>query len=274
MDRWRILICALVAGIAGTLLGPAVGASGGTLTHVQASLTWKPHGTHATQIRVTITRNGAVALHAATVAKGSLWKVLNERHAPPVHVVNLTGRAEPNVLVDLYSGGAYCCTATRIYRWTGHGYARSPLYDFGQSGYTLRKLAHDGSAELVGALPTYGIVDSAHSDSGYPVQVWRQEGTKLRNVTRRFPALLRHDARKWRALQTKQHAHGDVSLGSLAAYVADLDRLGQEAKANVAIDAAAADDELGTFTIASFRHASGRLLRALDAKHPPTFPGG
>jgi hypothetical protein len=271
MRRSICLTCALVAGLTGTLLSPAAGA-GSTLNHVQASMTWKPHDRiYARQIRLTITRNGAVALHAASVAQGGAWRVVRERHAAPVHVVDLTGGQEPNVLVDLSSGGAGCCNVTRIYRWNGHAYARSPLYELGEGGYTLRKLAHDGSTELVGALSTAVALGTADADSGSPLQVWRQTGASLRTVTRRYPALLRRDAATWHALQAKQHASGAVSAGSLAAYAADLERLGQPAKADAAIDAAAADGELKPFTAAHVRGAIVKLLRALDAKHPPVF---
>jgi hypothetical protein len=272
MRRFVSLACALAALSAGGVLAAAPAA--GRTVRVHTKLTWKPHGSapeYASDIRLSITRNGVDALRRARVVHGSRWIVPREPHRPvPVHVVDLTGSGEPDVLVDLSTGGAHCCNEARVYHWAGHRYARSPLYDFGPTGYRLRRLAHDGSVELVAKLETDSELDIAYSDSGFPIEVWRLRGGRLRNVSRRFPALLRRDARTWRTRQLRQHAAGDVSVGSLAAYVVDLERTGQAAAVDAAIAAAAADGELSPFTPASFRAATAALLRALDAKHPPT----
>jgi hypothetical protein len=241
---------------------------------VSTWLTWQPHRatpTFASDIRLSITRNGKHRLARARVVRGSSWMVPREPHrSVPVHVVDLAGRGEPNVLVDLYTGGAYCCNEVRIYRWTGHRYVRSPLYDFGESGYRLRRLGHGRSVELVSAFPAYAVLDVTHLDSGYPVQAWRFVHGRLRNVTRRYPALLRRDARAWREEEARRRASGLPSVGMLAAYVVDLQRAGERTAADAALDAAALDGELDTYTPASFRAAVAQLRRALDAKHPPT----
>src|SRR4051795_9523248 len=40
-----------------------------------------------------------------------------------IHVADLDGDGEPEVLADFYSGGAHCCEITEVLRWTGAGYA-------------------------------------------------------------------------------------------------------------------------------------------------------
>lgn len=273
-----------LAGVAAATVGMALAAGAAPATaatavahggHVRAVLSWQRAGIggfDAANIRVTISRRGTVALRDARVGRGRFpWMIFKPtRTFAPVDVVDLDGDREPEVLVSVFSGGAYCCTETRVYRWDGRGYAASPLYDFGEAGYRLQRFGRD--VELVGAFPSWNIVPSAHADGGYPIQIWRQTARGLGNASREHPAQLAHDASYWRREQARRPGEGRSSVGPLAAYVVDLDRLGRSAEADAAIDAADASGELGELSAAAFRAGVGTLLRQVDASRPPYAP--
>ena len=65
-----------------------------------------------------------------------------------VKVRDLDG-GEPEVLVDLYTSGAHCCSVTLILRWdaAAHRY-RSRLVYWGNYGMKLADLDHDGLPEF------------------------------------------------------------------------------------------------------------------------------
>lgn len=154
----------------------------------------------------------------------------------------------------------------RIYAWSGRSYVRTPLIDFGEAGYRLERFA-DG-VQLVGASPTWLIVPTAHSDSSYPIQVWRYTPVGLRNATRDHPELLEADAGRWHRVWLR---YG--SIGALAAHVVDLQRLGRTAEAEAAIDEAATNGALGGLSPRRFRSAVQKLMRHVDAPRPPYYPG-
>src|SRR5207244_3839241 len=59
-----------------------------------------------------------------------------------VAVRDLDGDAEPEVVLDLYSGGAHCCYSTDIYRYNGSGYSLGE-HAWGDVGYRLADLHRD-----------------------------------------------------------------------------------------------------------------------------------
>jgi hypothetical protein len=144
-------------------------------------------------------------------------------------VQDLDGDSEPEVLVDLYTGGAHCCTFTQIYAWRDSDitYVRSK-HGWRDSGYTLRDLDRDGKPELHSYDARFAYEFTAYAFSVFPVQIWRYRDGHLTDVTRRFPRELRRDARTNKRLyrRTRDNADADIR-GVLAAYLADKYLLGQ-----------------------------------------------
>jgi hypothetical protein len=246
--------------------------------HVRATLSWQrtePGAAWADRVHVTIRRRGHVELRDAPLLHGiswSSWMVFQAiRSFRPLRVVDLDGDGEPEVVVNLFSGGAYCCTETRVYRWRGSSYAASPLYDFGESGYHLQRFG--ATVQLVGAYPTWLLILSSHAESGYPIQVWRQTPRGLRNATRDHPAVLAEDARTWHRIWVRRRNEGTLTtVGPLAAYAVDLIRLGRGADADAAVDDAEFAGELDDVGAAAFRRGVRKVLLRVDAVRPAFFP--
>src|SRR5262249_4811063 len=114
----------------------------------------------------------------------------------PVRVVvrDLDG-GDPEVLIELYTQGAHCCTevlvlrndpATRTYR--------RALLDFGNYGYKLADLDHDGLPEIEAFDERFIYAYGAYVFSSAPPLISQYRQGRLVDVTRRFPALIRHSA--------------------------------------------------------------------------------
>jgi hypothetical protein len=142
-----------------------------------------------------------------------------------IHVRDLNG-GRPEALVDLDTGGGYCCFVTVVERRAGRGYATSSK-SWGPKRATLENAGAGRGLEFIShddrLLSPYGC----NFCWRFLPHVWRfgRDG-RFRDVTRRFPAHARPSAR---ALRRRYfHAsrrHGDVKA-ALAGYVAATHLLG------------------------------------------------
>lgn len=143
-------------------------------------------------------------------------------------VRDIDGDGEPEVLVELFTGGAHCCSILRLYRWDqAAGTYTSIKYNWGDPGFRLRDVEGDGKVEFVSADPRFAFAFTSFAESRFPIQVYEFADGDFNDVTARYPALIRADARKhWREVRVFEREQLEIK-GALAAYLADKLRLGQ-----------------------------------------------
>jgi hypothetical protein len=227
------LALALVApGVASAADGGSATASAGA---VQATLTWAAAQYGNKDPHLVVTRAGAPAFDGSPVVAGSacgedgcVYAASGKRDAP-LQVVDLDADGEPEVLVDAYTGGAHCCALTEILRFNGTAYATSEA-SWGNIGYELKDLDRDGRPDFVTADDAFSYAFSSYAGSYHPPLVLDYDATakgSFTDVTRRFPALARKNAKD--ALHTLARARRQhfETLGVVSAYVADLYLLGR-----------------------------------------------
>ena len=197
-------------------------ASGGD---VNAVLTWNQGsdlfditGTH-----ITITRAGATLLDTNVPEPcngcGIMPAGAGGGTAKSLQVADLDGDGEPEVLLDIFTGGAHCCVDTWIYRLTGSTYTGTPA-QWGDVGYTLKDLDGDGVPELRSFDDRFAYEFTAYAGTWFPPQIWQFRAGQLNNVTRKYPKIIRADAK--RALRFYRRRSRRVDTRAvLAAYVAD-----------------------------------------------------
>jgi len=219
----------------------AVSAHKGALT---ARLTYTERAYLFEKLRVHIARAGRSALDAPVDRLGCP----DCRNARPVDVKirDLDG-GEPEVLVDLYSGGAHCCMLTLILRWDPAARTyRSTLGYWGNFGSDLVDLDGDGRPEFSAFDERFVYTFTAYVYSVAPIQIWSYRGGKLVDVTRKFPARIAKNAAT--ILSTYRHERGkrDTDVRSaVAAYVADEYLLGTPAEGRRLLDLALRRGDLG-----------------------------
>ncbi len=146
-------------------------------------------------------------------------------------VVDLEGTGEPEVLLDLFSGGAHCCTSTRIYHLLGRSLRYGVLaHDWGNPGYRLEDLDGDGRLEFLTGDDGFSYAFTSYAASRRPPRIWKFDGRRLVDVTRKFPKVVEDDAVScWSAFEelSPKDPAGDAVRGVAAAYVADYCLLGQ-----------------------------------------------
>jgi len=185
-------------------------------------------------VRIKITRAGAV-LHDALVPApcdecSAAPQGIGDAENPSVQARDLDADGEPEVLVDLYTGGAHCCSFTQIYRHDAatNTYRRTKgsWYDY---GYELVDLDKDGSPEFRSADFRFAAAFTAYAASGAPPRILKFAGGRLADVTRSYRSIVKQNLKEYLSLYKKYRKDRELNdvRGFLAAYTADKYLLGQ-----------------------------------------------
>ena len=252
MTRFALLLIALLA------LALPASASAQDMTetrslgNVQAELSYYRESDFAFErVRLKITRDGTVVHDALVPAPCDECPVipqgLGDPEIPSLSVVPLDQDGETEVLVDLYTGGAHCCSYTQIYSFdaTANVYRRFKG-SWGDYGYQLRDTNQDGTYAFESRDFRFAAAFTAYAASGAPPRIFRFENGKLVNVTREFRSVIKKNLKDNLRLYKKYRNDPDVGdvRGWLAAYVADKYLLGQADSAFDLVNAAYRRGEL------------------------------
>jgi len=154
----------------------------------------------------------------------------NEKDGRGFLVRDLNGDKDPEVIADMFTGGAHCCRYSLIYHYDRDQkrYAESRA-DWGNLGYRLRDLDRDGKTEFYSADDRFAYAFTSYAASAFPIQILRFENGKMVDVTRQYPKQVYGDAYQlWQHYQEVKVAAGAEVKGVLAAYLADKYLSGQQ----------------------------------------------
>lgn len=214
---------------------------------VAATVTYTERDFLYEKLRVRVTRAGKTALESPIERLGCP-DCANDRPSA-VKIRDLDG-GEPEVLVDLFSGGAHCCFFTLILRWDDAAKRyRSTLGYSGNYGSRLIDLGGDGKPEFSAFDERFVYEFTAYVFSSAPIRIWSYRAGKLVDVTRRFPALIQKSAATNLGYYLKGRGNPNTDVRSyVAAYVADQYLLGDPAEGKRVLDLAVKRGDLGRGT--------------------------
>ena len=155
-----------------------------------------------------------------------------------IKAVDLDRDGLVEVVADVFSGGAHCCTVSLVFAYdeVAGDYVRVEQ-DWLDAGYRLRDIGRDGTLEFDSRDARFAYAFSSYAESFLPVMILRWRDGKFVDVTSRFRKLLRRDAK--RALRTFRKYRGDPQgvnpRGFMAGWVANKYRLGERRSANRAL---------------------------------------
>ena len=239
---------ALVAVLAAPATAEASVAAGSKTVSFEsraATLSWsKGQYSVAEKPHLTIKIEGAVVLDRDLTKACQLCTGL----ADPKHDIalrDLESDGEPEVVVDLFSGGAHCCFTSLIFKLKP---GPPPTYamtvaSWGNGGYALKQLDGDGIADFQSDDDRFAYKFAPYVASYRPPRIFNFTGGRLVDVTRHFPALIRRDMREIDKTLPDGRKFGETR-GLIAARVADMELLGQGAKVDAYLQKALARGDL------------------------------
>jgi hypothetical protein len=194
---------------------------------VRAELSYRERNFAVRDVRLRIFRRGT------TVLERAIPEVRGQGAGRPVSlVIRRLDSGEPEVVFDYFTGGAYCCSVSQIYRHDAAGKSyRRTIVDWGSLGYRLVDLGSDGRPELVSGDLRLDQAFTAHVLSSAPIRIWRYRSGRLADVTRRFPAQVAAHLRDARRTYLRGRRERVDLRGIAVAYVGDLYLLGRPAEA-------------------------------------------
>lgn len=204
------------------------GAVAATLTYQQSSDSFA--NPTFSKLRLLITRSGQ-SLHDEPVTSrfcgSECW--VESFAGGPLFVKDLEGNGQPAVILDLYTGGAHCCSVVQVFSYDpGVMTYRLIEHNFGDPGARLTDAGGNGSLHFQSADDRFAYEFTSYAYSGLPLQIWRFQEGRFVDVTRQFPQAVAADAKR----QFKQflaNRRQGLGLGFIAAWAADEELLGHSA---------------------------------------------
>jgi hypothetical protein len=184
------------------------------------------HGLH-----LTITRGGTVAYDQPVVAKlcdKLCWPGPLIGGGSAVQVIALEHTGDPDVMLNLFSGGAHCCTVVQVFSFDPGAmtYVKTER-NFGDPGTRVVDLQHNGDYEFLTADDSFAYRFTDYAASGLPIEILSFAAGHFTDVTRSYPTLVTRDAAVWlKAFKSTAKEHYADSVGVIAAWAADEDLLG------------------------------------------------
>ena len=230
------------------------------------SYSYNPAAFRFTRQRLTITRDGAQSFSA--LLRKPPGGGFNAQpagyftHHRSVSVTDVDGDGEPEVVLDLYWGGAHCCWYSQLYHYVATTRHYAPLvHVWGNFGYVLADLDHDGTQEIVTRDDRFSYAFASFADSRWPVRILRYDAGKLTIATPLYRTEIGRDANAlWHSALNP--ARKTSNQGIVAAWAADEAMVGHWAVAFKTIDRLSRSGRIhGELSRVKFEHKLRRFLQ-------------
>lgn len=223
-----------VTALASLVLASAAAATAHTETaslgQVSGRLTYDETGDGISNMRLAIFRASTPLLDyavGAPCAQLCLTRPGRVGTGRSIDVRQLDGDSEPEVILDINTGGAHCCDWAYLYSYVpGQNRYALTQRDFGDPGYRLVKLGNGRPVGFLGADYRFAYAFTDYADSEFPPQLFHFANQTFVDETRSHHDTVRADARRLLREYRRYRGRRDVR-GILAAYVADRSLLGQ-----------------------------------------------
>jgi hypothetical protein len=176
--------------------------------------------------RVKITRDGAVLYDRPIRGRCDEFCMATDSALTGRHIGfrDLDGVGEPEVIVDVHSGGTSCCVLVFAFGYdaASNTYRRARLET--GAGFVARDYDRDRVLELVGDDFRFRGLFTCGACGARPIRIWSYAGGEFGTVTTSFPGKIRAHARRMRRLYARARRSRDAAFvkGALTPYTADL----------------------------------------------------
>lgn len=247
LEEAKSATIAAAAGKAGVVTKTAGGVTA-TVAYVRQG---RPStGANYSQLRLTVRAPGRTTLRRLAL-RGKGGTAFLTR--PQLTVRDVTGDGVGDVIVDVFTGGAHCCSVSTIVRSTPKSWGSPLVHDWADHSYELKDLGGSSTPEFVTDDPRFTGAYAAYAVSASPIRIYSMEGGQLKVVTTQFPDWIRQDLKQWEQRWQDIAKDNDADIvaqggrAAVAAWVADLALLQQFDAAKAVLAAAQARGDFNDF---------------------------
>ncbi len=201
-----------------------------TAGNVKAVLSYErsPAAPQFRNLRLKIFQNGQRVYDEAIPRDQVDDQVLAEQADTAFQVRDLDQDGQPEVLVDLYTGGTHCCTYSQIYRFDAAiGNYQAIQHKWGNSFYQLVDFDQDGQPEFQSRDDRFTGKFTSYAASANPLQIWRFEQGHMVDRTKDYGRQVEASASQHLLALQRVSARPSDAKGVMAAYMADRYSLNQ-----------------------------------------------
>ncbi|MEH3055144.1 MAG: hypothetical protein PGN13_14290 [Patulibacter minatonensis] len=254
-----LLVTAIAVGcLLAATLENAKAATGGAVTKtangVTATVTYTRSSASGlvsyAPLRLTIRARGRTTARRLPIT-GDAKGAYNVR--PGLTIRDVTGDGTPDVIVDVFSGGAHCCSVSAIARSTPKSWSKPLVHNWRDHGYRLIDAGGSATPEFVSDDARFTGAYAAYAITASPIQILSLEGGRMADVTRQFPDDIRTDVTQWQTRwqevgkEKEEAVRKDGGRQAAAAWIADLLLLGDTDAAKAVYATASARGDFSNF---------------------------
>jgi hypothetical protein len=198
--------------------------------HVKAVLSYERSASapRFRDVRLKIFQNGQRVFNEAIPRDRIDDQVLAEQGDSAFQVRDLDRDGQPEIIVDLFTGGTHCCTYSQIYRFDAEAKTYQAVqHKWGNSFYQLVDLNQDGQPEFQSRDDRFTGKFTSFAASANPLQIWRFEQGKLVDRTREYGLQVEASASQHLLALQRVGGYPGEAKGVVAAYLADRHSLNQ-----------------------------------------------
>ena len=194
--------------------------------NVAATFTFQGKVPHFHGLHLTISQGGTTLYDQAVTSKFCAtlcWPGPAVIRGSSIQALDLESNGAPDVVLNLYSGGAHCCTVVQIFSYDSgtQTYVKTERV-FGDPLAKIVDLRHDGHFEFLTADDSFAYRFTDFAASGLPIEILTFANRHFTDVTRSYPKLIAKDAAIWlKAFKAQAKQHYSDSVGVIAAWAAD-----------------------------------------------------
>jgi hypothetical protein len=137
----------------------------------------------------------------STVLNISYNKNIIYKSAFPEEIVDIrefviNKELEKVIFIDLYSGGAHCCSSLLVGKISGNEFKILDSLMWGNSGYKVEDIDNDGTLEIEGGKDMFAYAFTNYAETRFPPVIYRFENDHLMDATNKYPYIIKEDIKQ------------------------------------------------------------------------------
>lgn len=113
-----------------------------------------------------------------------------------IHEYVMNKKMEKVFFVDLYTGGAHCCSELIVGKIIDNKFKILDSIWWGNAGYEVQDIDNDGTLEVEGGKDMFAYAFTNYAETRFPPVIYRFENDRFVDATSRYPYIVKEDIKQ------------------------------------------------------------------------------